>query len=97
VEARLLGISGSSARSALEGVTPHALRHAAVAIWIAAGATPTEIAARAGHTSVVTVLDRYGHLLDRQDDRLIARLDAMFVAPTPSSESPILALHRPAR
>lgn len=29
----------------------HDLRHTAVALWIAAGATPTEIAARAGHTS----------------------------------------------
>ena len=28
-----------------------------------AGASPTEIATRAGHSSVLTVLDRYGHLL----------------------------------
>jgi integrase len=41
----------------------HDLRHTAVALWIAAGASPKEIAARAGHTSVATVLDRYGHLL----------------------------------
>ena len=33
------------------------------------GASPNEIAARAGHRSVVTVLDRYGHLFpDRRDD-----------------------------
>ena len=45
------------------GLRPHDLRHTAVAFWIAAGASPKEIATRAGHTSVVTVLDRYGHLL----------------------------------
>ena len=42
----------------LDGFRIHDLRHSAVALWIAAGASPTEIAQRAGHTSVVTVLDR---------------------------------------
>src|SRR6266511_256681 len=44
------------------GVGPlrlHDLRHTAVAFWIAAGATPKEIAVRAGHSSVAVVLDRY--------------------------------------
>jgi integrase len=47
----------------VEPLRPHDLRHTAVALWIAAGAAPKEIAVRAGHSSVVTVLDRYGHLL----------------------------------
>jgi integrase len=52
-----------------DGLRIHDLRHSAVALWIAAGASPNEVAARAGHRSVVTVLDRYGHLLpDRRDD-----------------------------
>lgn len=55
----------------------HDLRHTAVAMWIAAGASPKEIAARAGHTSVVTVLDRYGHLLPGSEDRVTDALDAM--------------------
>lgn len=55
----------------------HDLRHTAVAFWIAAGANPTEIAARAGHASVVTVLDRYGHLLPGSDDRVTDALDAL--------------------
>jgi integrase len=55
----------------------HDLRHTAVALWIAAGANPKEIAARAGHSSVVTVLDRYGHLYPESADRLTAALDAM--------------------
>ena len=41
-----------------------------MAFRIAAGASPKEIAARAGHASVVTVLDRYGHLLPGSEDRV---------------------------
>jgi hypothetical protein len=48
-----------------------------VALWIAAGASPNEIAARAGRTSVVTVLDRYGHLLPGAEDRVTDALDEM--------------------
>jgi len=61
----------------LEGVRIHDLRHTAVALWIAAGANPKEIAVRAGHSSVVTVLDRYGHLYPEAEDRLSDALDAM--------------------
>jgi len=62
------------------GLTPlrvHDLRHTAVAFWIAAGASPKEIAARAGHTSVTTVLDRYGHLLPGGEERVTDALDMM--------------------
>jgi hypothetical protein len=55
------------------------LRHTAVALWIAAGASPKEVARRAGHTSVKTVLDVYGHLYDEDDVALRERLEAMFV------------------
>jgi integrase len=64
-------------RSGLEALRPHDLRHTAVALWIAAGASPNEIAARAGHASVVTVLDRYGHLLPGTEDRVNTALDAL--------------------
>lgn len=57
----------------------HDLRHTAVAFWIAAGASPKEIAVRAGHTSVVTVLDRYGHLLPSTEDHVTDALDEMAV------------------
>jgi integrase len=40
----------------LPGLRIHDLRHTAVALWIAAGASPKEVAARAGHTSVSFVL-----------------------------------------
>jgi hypothetical protein len=48
-------------------------------LWIAAGASPKEVARRAGHTSVKTVLDVYGHLYDEADVALRERLEAMFV------------------
>jgi integrase len=57
---------------------PHDLRHTAVALWIAAGANPKEVAARAGHTSVSFTLDRYGHLFPEADERLRDRLGQMF-------------------
>jgi integrase len=55
----------------------HDLRHTAVSLWIAAGANPKEVARRAGHTSVRTVFDVYGHLLPDADDALVDALDAL--------------------
>ena len=59
----------------LEGLRIHDLRHTAVALWIAAGAGPKDVAARAGHTSVSFTLDRYGHLYPEADRALRDRLD----------------------
>jgi integrase len=53
----------------------HDLRHTAVSLWIADGANPKRVAALAGHTPVVIVLDRYGHLCPEQDDELMERLE----------------------
>jgi integrase len=53
----------------------HDLRHTAVSLWIANGADPKRVAALAGHSSVVVVLDRYGHLYPEQDDELMERLE----------------------
>lgn len=64
-------------RAGLEPLRIHDLRHTAVTLWIAADATPNEIAARAGHTSVVTVLDRYGHLLPGSTDGVDEALDLL--------------------
>jgi integrase len=59
----------------VEGLRIHDLRHTAVALWIAAGASPKEVAVRAGHTSVSFTLDRYGHLYPETDAKLRDRLD----------------------
>ena len=64
------------------GLRIHDLRHTAVALWIAAGASPKEVAVRAGHSSVATVLDRYGHLLPGTEDAVNDALDAMAQAAT---------------
>jgi integrase len=61
----------------LDELRIHDLRHTAVALWIAAGANPKEVAARAGHTSVSFTLDRYGHLYPDADQVLRDRLDAL--------------------
>jgi integrase len=62
--------------AALDGLRIHDLRHTAVALWIAAGASPKEVAALAGHTSVSFTLDRYGHLYPDSYATLRDRLDA---------------------
>ena len=64
-------------QAGFDGLRIHDLRHTAVALWIAAGASPNEVAARAGHRSVVTVLDRYGHLLPERRDEVTDELDRM--------------------
>lgn len=56
---------------------PHDLRHTAVALWIAAGANPKEVATRAGHSSVSFALDRYGHLFPGSEQKLNDALDAL--------------------
>jgi hypothetical protein len=68
------------------------LRHTAVALWIAAGATPKEIATRAGHSSVVTVLDRYGHLLPGSEERVNEALDALAEGAEPARDAQIRRL-----
>jgi Phage integrase family len=64
---------------------PHDLRHTAVALWIAAGANPKQIATWAGHTSVSVVLDRYGHLFEGHEAAVLDRLDASVGWPVVSS------------
>ncbi len=56
----------------LPPLRPHDLRHTAVSLWIAAGASPKQIATWAGHTSVALVVDRYGHLLPGHEEAVLA-------------------------
>jgi integrase len=70
----------ATAAAGLDGLRIHDLRHTAVALWIAAGASPKEVAARAGHTSVKTVLDVYGGLYPEADTALRERLNGMLEA-----------------
>ncbi|MCB0908767.1 MAG: tyrosine-type recombinase/integrase [Nocardioidaceae bacterium] len=74
------------------GLRIHDLRHTAVALWIAAGASPKEVADRAGHSSVVTVLDRYGHLLPGHEEGVNDALDAMAADAVAVSSAPVRAM-----
>ena len=55
----------------------HDLRHTAVSLWINAGANVKAVATWAGHTSVATVIDRYGHLMDPGGVEVFGQLDEM--------------------
>ena len=51
------------------------MRHSAVSLWISAGADAKRVAVWAGHASVVSGFDRYGHLFPAGDDAVAAALD----------------------
>ncbi len=70
----------TSGRSSLASLTPHDLRHTAVALWIAAGANVLEVSRRAGHSSTSFTLDRYGHLFPEADTTVADRLEQLRIA-----------------
>jgi hypothetical protein len=85
----------SATRAAgLAGLRIHDLRHTAVALWIAAGANPKEVSARAGHSSVSFTLDRYGHLYPEADAALRDRLDVLYGSARPAPASSVVRLPR---
>jgi integrase len=61
----------------LSPLRPHELKHTGVAFLAAAGVDPSEIARRAGHTSVAFTYDHYGHLFPETDRDAAAKLDAI--------------------
>src|SRR3954451_24088358 len=63
----------------LDGLTPHALRHTAASLAIAAGADVKVVQQMLGHKSATMTLDLYGHLFP---DRLDTVADAMDTACT---------------
>jgi integrase len=67
----------------------HDMRHTACSLWIATGANARQVATWAGHSSVVTVFDRYGHLFPSDAaaamERLTAYRDAS-IAEAPAGE-----------
>jgi len=60
----------------LPGVTPHAMKHTAVARWISAGWDPKRIAVCGAHKTVKTIYDQYGHLMEHDDDDAAERVEA---------------------
>jgi integrase len=58
----------------------HDLRHTCASILIAQGAHPKEIQARLGHASIMTTMDRYGHLFPSLGAQLDDNLEKVFWA-----------------
>ncbi len=51
----------------------HALRHAAVSLWIEQAVSPKKVMTWAGHASVQFTMDRYGHLwTDVEGDAVVS-------------------------
>ena len=77
---------------ALAGLDPqptfHDMRHTAVSLWIAAGASDLEVAKWAGHRSVSFTKDRYAHLFPEHGMALADRLDAFIRTATPTPAAP---------
>jgi integrase len=62
--------------SGLDGLVPHALRHTAASLAIAAGADVKVVQQMLGHKSATMTLDLYGHLFESRLDEVADRLDA---------------------
>ena len=59
-------------------VTPHSLRHGAVAVWIAAGVVDAYKLSRwLGHRSPATVTQLYGHLIPENTAWVTDTIEAM--------------------
>ena len=74
----------------------HDLRHTAVSLWIAHGASAKQVQVWAGHRSVATVFDRYGHLFPGGEAPIMEALEAsavprpalrLVVNPEPASDT----------
>lgn len=62
------------AATGIGSTTPHGLRHSAVSIMAASGASLHEAGRRVGHRSVVTT-NRYAHLFDERDAEIAQAVD----------------------
>ena len=82
----------------LAGVSPaltfHDMRHTAVSLWIAAGASDLEVAKWAGHRSVSFTKDRYAHLFPEHGEALADRLDAFIAAATATPAAGVSSIRR---
>jgi integrase len=66
-------------RAGLAGLTFHDMRHTAVSLWVAAGASDLEVAKWAGHRTAAFTKSSYAHLFPEHGQAMADRLDA-FIA-----------------
>ncbi len=69
-------LTDTAAELGLFGLHPHALRHTAASLAIAAGANIKVVQQMLGHKSATMTLDLYGHLFPDQLDEVASRMDA---------------------
>ncbi len=81
-------------RAGLDGFTFHDMRHTAVSLWVAAGASDLEVAKWAGHSSAAFTKSRYAHLFPEHGEALADRLEAFIAASTPTPAGAVLDLRR---
>lgn len=66
--------------AALDGLTPHSLRHTAASLAITSGADVKVVQQMLGHASATMTLDLYGHLYGDRLDEVADRMDALRTA-----------------
>lgn len=74
----------------LGGFTFHDMRHTAVSLWVAAGASDLEVAKWAGHRSAAFTKSRYAHLFPEHGEALAARLAEFMTSATPTPAAPVV-------
>lgn len=72
-------------QSGLAPLRPHDLRHSAISLWIASGANPKVVQAKAGHASIKVTYDRYGHLFPDYDDKATRHLEELWDEAAPQT------------
>lgn len=73
---RRAGFEPAVAAAGLGPLTPHALRHTAASLAIAAGANVKVVQTMLGHKSATMTLDLYGHLFEDQLDEVADAMDS---------------------
>ena len=76
----------------MAGFTFHDMRHTAVSLWVAAGATDLEVAKWAGHRSPAFTKTRYAHLFPEHGAALADRLATFIETATSTPAAPVVAL-----
>jgi integrase len=78
-------------RTIYDGLRIHDLRHTAVSMWIQAGADLAQLKRWAGHESVATLIDTYGHLMPDREQPVLDALDLLAAGAGASNVVPITA------
>jgi site-specific recombinase XerD len=77
---RRAGFEPAASAAGLDGLAPHAMRHKAASLAIAAGASAKVVQTMLGHKWATMTLDLYGHLFADQLDELADAMDSARIA-----------------